>query len=127
MRALLNLTTLLLSCTAAFFRSRGEQAIAELALRQQLATYAQKQSKPRLTWLDRALWVALSRFWLRWKDVLVIAKPDTVVRWHREGFRLYWRAISKPGPGRPPISEELQGLIRRLASENGWRARKIQA
>jgi len=90
MRALLNLTTLLLSCTAAFFRSRGEQAIAELALRQQLATYAQKRSKPRLTRLDRALWVALSRFWPRWKDVLVIVKPDTVVRWHREGFRLYW-------------------------------------
>jgi len=50
-----------------------------------------------------------------------------VVRWHRKGFRLYWRAISKRGPGRPPISEEVQALICRLASENGWRTRKIQA
>jgi transposase InsO family protein len=50
-----------------------------------------------------------------------------VIRWHRKGFRLYWRAISKRGPGRPPISEGLQALIRQLAGENGWGARKIQA
>ena len=50
-----------------------------------------------------------------------------MIRWHHKGFRLYWQWISKPGPGRPPISEEVQALIRRLASENGWRVRKIQA
>jgi transposase InsO family protein len=127
MRALLTFATLPLRCVLAIFRSRREQAVVELALRQQLAIYAQKRSRPRLTPLDRAFWVALSRFWPGWKDTLVIVKPDTVIRWHREGFRLYWRAISKRGPGRPPISEEVQALIRRLASENGWRARKIQA
>ncbi len=127
MRALLNFAMPLLSCVLAFFRSRKEQAIVELALRQQLATYAETRSKLRLTPLDRAFWVALSRFWPRWKDALVIVKPDTVIRWHRKGFHLYWRAISKPGPGRPPISEAVQALIRRLASENGGRARKIQA
>jgi transposase InsO family protein len=127
MRALPNFATLLLRCVLAFFRSRREQAIVELALRQQLATYAQKRSKPRLTRLDRAFWVALSRFWSRWKEVLVIVNPDTVVRWHRKGFRLYWRGISKRGPGRPPVSQEVKGLIRQLAGENGWRARKIQA
>jgi hypothetical protein len=74
-----------LRCTLAFFRSRREQAIVELALRQQLATYAQKRSRPTLTPLDRAFWVALSRFWPRWKNTLVIVKPDTVVRWHRKG------------------------------------------
>jgi putative transposase len=57
----------------------------------------------------------------------VIVKPDTVVRWHRKGFRLHWRSISKRGPGRPPTSKEVQTLIRRLASENDWRARKVQA
>ena len=127
MPALLNLTTLLLRCTLAFLRSRNEQVIVELALRQQLATYAQQRSKPRLTQLDRAFWVALSRLWPHWKEALVIVKPDTVARWHRKGFRLYWRTISKRGPGRPPISEELQALIHQLADENGWRARKIQA
>jgi hypothetical protein len=65
MPAVLNLTTLLLCCTAAFFRSRKEQAIVELALRQQLTTYARKQSTPTLTPMDRAFWVALSRFWPR--------------------------------------------------------------
>ncbi len=78
MRALPNFATLLLRCVLAFFRSRREQAIVELALRQQLATYAQKRSKPRLTPLDRAFWIALSRFWPRWKEALVIVKPDTV-------------------------------------------------
>ncbi len=124
MRALL-LISVLLRCCAAFFRSRNQQAVVELALRQQLATYAQTGSKPRLTPLDRAFWVVLFRFWSHWRDTLVIVKPDTVIRWHRKGFRLYWRAISKRGPGRPPIPEELKVLIRRLADENGWRARKI--
>jgi len=124
MRALL-LISVLLRCCAAFFRSRNQQAVVELALRQQLATYAQTGSKPRLTPLDRTFWVVLFRFWSHWRDTLVIVKPDTVIRWHRKGFRLYWRAISKRGPGRPPIPEELKVLIRRLADENGWRARKI--
>jgi putative transposase len=127
MPALLNLTMLLLRCALAFFRSRNEQAIVELALRQQLATYAQTRPKPRLTPLDRTFWVALFRLWPRWKEVLVIVKPDTVVRWHRKGFRLYWRWISKPGPGRPPITEEARELILRFALENGWGARKVHA
>jgi hypothetical protein len=126
MRALTFIVSLLHSILA-LFRSRKGQAIVELALRQQLATYAKKQSKPRLTPLDRAFWVALSQFWPGWRDALVIVEPDTVIRWHRKGFRLYWRAISKRGPGRPPIAEEVQALIQRLASENGWGARKIQA
>jgi transposase InsO family protein len=109
------------------FRSRREQAIVELALRQQLATYAQTRPRPRLTPLDRAFWVALSRFWPRWKEVLVIVEPDTVVRWHHKGFRLYWRWISKRGPGRPRVSTEVQTLIRRFALENRWGARKIHA
>jgi putative transposase len=127
MRALLLLISALLRCSLALFRSHNEQVIVELALRQQLATYARKQTKPKLTPLDRAFWVALSRLWSPWRDTLVIVKPDTVVRWHRKGFRLYWRTISKRGPGRPPISDEVRGLICRLAAENGWRARKIQA
>ena len=127
MLSLLNFVTLLLRCIPAFFRSRNEQAIIELALRQQLATYAHRGPKPLITPVDRAFWVFLSRSWSDWKQALVIVQPNTVVRWHRKGFRLYWRFISKRGPGRPPISSELQALIRRFANENGWRARKIQA
>ena len=127
MRALFNLTWALFRCSLAFFRNHNEQVLVELALRQQLATYAQKQSKPKIIPLDRAFWVALFRFWPRWKDALVIVKPDTVVRWHRKGFRLYWRWLSKRGPGRPQISKEVQALIRRFALENGWGARKVHA
>ena len=127
MRTLLSFVTLLVFSGLAFLRGRREQGIVEVALRQQLATYARQRSKPRLTPLDRAFWVALSRLWPRWKEALVIVQPDTVVHWHRKGFRLYWRTLSKCGPGRPPISEEIQALIRRLANENGWRARKIHS
>ncbi len=126
-RVLLTYALLVLRVLPALFRSQSEQAIVELVLRQQLATYADKRARPRLSPLDRAFWVALSRIWPQWTAALVIVQPETVVRWHRRGFRLYWRSMSNRGPGRPPISAELQGLIRRLASENGWRARKIQA
>jgi transposase InsO family protein len=124
---LLKLATTLLRCIPAFFRSRSKQALVELALRQQLATYTQKEPEPRITPADRAFWVFLSRSWSGWKEILVIVQPETVVRWHRKGFRLYWRSISKRGPGRPPIPAAVQALIRRFSNENGWRARKIRA
>ena len=125
MQALLHFLALILRCAPALLRSRNDQAIVELALRQQLATYSQKKSKPTITPLDRVFWIALFRFWPRWKRVLVIVKPDTVIRWHRKGFKLYWRWISMRGPGRPPLDAEVQELIRRFAMENGWGARKI--
>ena len=127
MQALLHFLVLIIRCAPAFFRSHNEQAIVELALCQQLATYNQKKTKPRITPLDRVFWVALVQFWPRWKRVLVIVKPGTVVRWHRKGFRLDWRWTSKRGPGRPPLTAENQELIRLFALENKWGARKIHA
>jgi len=111
----------------ALFRSRENQAIVELALRQQLAVYVHRHPRPRLSPLDRAFWVFLFRFWSHWRSALVLVRPETVIRWHRKAFRGYWRWISKPGPGRPPIPEETRTLIFQMATENGWRARKIQA
>jgi putative transposase len=126
MRALAVLTVALVRSFLALLRSRQDQALVELALRQQLEVYARRHHRPRLSPLDRAFWIALVRWWPRWKQALIIVKPDTVVRWHREGFRRYWRSISTPGPGRPRISEDTRDLIVRLATENGWRARRIQ-
>ena len=126
MQALVSFAMLLPLCIPAFFRTRREQAVVELALRQQLAAYTHARPRPRLTSLDRAFWVALHRLWPRWKEVLVIVKPETVIRWHRKGFRLYWRTLSRRGPGRPRVPQELRELIRRFAFENGWGARKIQ-
>jgi transposase InsO family protein len=122
----LKFTTIFLRCIPAFYRSRSKQVVVELALRQQLATFAEKGRRPRITPVDRGFWVLLSRSWSGWKEILVIVQPETVVQWHRKGFRLYWRSISKRGPGRPPISSEMQALIRRFANENGWRARKVR-
>ncbi|MCH6563457.1 MAG: helix-turn-helix domain-containing protein, partial [Myxococcales bacterium] len=127
MQTLLILLISVLRSVLALFRSREEQAIVELTLRQQLAIYVHKHPRPRLSPLDRAFWVALSQFWPRWKNHIVVVRPETVVRWHRDGFRRYWRSISTPGPGRPPIPEETKALIVRMATENCWRARKIQA
>jgi putative transposase len=127
MWAAASLALLILRSVLALFRSRQDQTIVELALRQQLAVYAHRHRRPRLSPLDRAFWVALSRVWPRWKSALIIVQPETVIRWHRQGFRRYWRSISMPGPGRPPISEDIQQLILRMATENHWRARKVQA
>jgi hypothetical protein len=126
MLALLRFAMLLVHCVLAFFRSRKEQTIIERALRQKLATYAQGRPRPMLTALDRAFSVALHELWPRWREVLVIVKPATVIRWHRKGFHLYWRARSRRGPGQPTVPQKVRGLIRRLAFENGWGARKIQ-
>jgi putative transposase len=109
------------------FQSRKDLALENLALRQQLAIYEQKRPHPRMSSPDKLFWVLMSRSWSRWKETLVIVKPDTVVRWHREGFRLYWRWKSRRGKkiGRPPIKAEIRDLIRKIATENSWGAPRI--
>jgi hypothetical protein len=80
---------------------------------------------PRLHPLDRLFWTGLRRAWSRWAEVLVIAKPQTVVGWHRAGFRLFWRWRSRSRGGRPKTTAEIRALIRRLAQENpSWGAPK---
>ena len=126
-RVLFTYASILVASLPAFLRTRREQAVVEVALRQQLAIYTEKQPRPRLTAADRGFWIALLRFWPRWRSALAIVRPETVIRWHRKEFRLYWRSVSRPGPGRPRISPEMRDLIRRMATENSWRARKIQS
>jgi hypothetical protein len=76
--------------------------------------------------VDRFFWAILRRVWPRWIDVLIIVKPNTVVRWHRTGFRLFWRWRSRRQGGRPKATVETRALIRRLAKENpSWGAPKI--
>ena len=76
-------------------RTRADLTIENLALRQQLANLRRTSGRPRLRDSDRAFLLVLSRLWSRWADVLVVVKPDTVVRWHRAGFRLFWRWKSR--------------------------------
>ena len=124
--AVLPLIFALLAAVRVFFRSRGEIALEVLALRQQVAVLKRKRRRPALIRWDRFFWTGLRHLWPRWSSVLVIVKPETVVGWHRAGFRLYWRWRSRPHGGRPKVSEEVRSLIRRLAIENsGWGAPKI--
>lgn len=99
-----------------FFRSRSDTALEILAHRQQVAVLKRKRPRPKLNSWDRLFWTALRQCWCRWTDVLVLVKPETVVGWHRAGFRLYWRWRS-PAAGRttedwgaPKIHGELQKL-----------------
>jgi len=71
-------------------RSQRELALENLALRQQLAVLRRGTRRPLLTRVDRMFWVGLRRLWPRWRDSLLLVKPETVIRWHRRGFRLYW-------------------------------------
>src|SRR5215467_8633431 len=86
----------ILSALRVVFRSRCDTALEVLALRQQVAVLKRKRPRPPLNSLDRLFWTLLHRCWFRWADVLVLAKPETVVGWHRAGFRLYWRWRSRP-------------------------------
>jgi transposase InsO family protein len=109
------------------FKKTSDLALENLALRQQLAILKRSSKRPRLHIRDRLFWVLLSRLWSGWQDVLIVIKLDTVVRWHRKGFKLFWRYKSRRrGPGRPPISPDVRDLILRMAEANPlWGAPRI--
>jgi transposase InsO family protein len=104
-------------------------AYENLAFRQQLAVLKQTSKRPKLRPRDRVFWAWLSRLWTDWRSVLVIVQPDTVVGWHRQGFRLYWRWKSRTRkPGRPRVEQEIRDLIRRMSRENPtWGAPRIES
>ena len=112
----------------ALLRSQTDLAVEIIALRHQLLVLQRSAGRPDLKQPDRIFWVWLSRLWKNWRANLVIVQPDTVVRWHRQGFKLYWRWKSRQRrPGRPRISLEIRELIRRMSRENpGWGAPRIQ-
>ena len=107
--------------------ARAALHLENLALRQQLAALDRKGARPSLRMADRLFWVVLSRLWSGWREILVIVKPETVIGWHRKGFRRFWTRKSRRGkPGRPPVSSEFRGLIRRMSRENPlWGAPRI--
>ncbi len=100
-------------------RTQTEIAAETLALRQQLALLQHSSKRPKLRKRDRIFWVWLSRLWPNGRSVLLIVQPETVVRWHQQGFKLYWRWKSRSRkPGRPKIDAEIRKLIRRMSLEN---------
>jgi putative transposase len=111
----------------AFIVARHKLALEAIALRQQLAVYKRKQSRPKLRRVDRLFWIALRSVWSGWTESLLIVKPETVAAWHRAGFRLFWRwRSSYRNPERPKISGETRQLIRRMKADNpSWGAPRI--
>ena len=124
---LISLTTLL-ATLCSLFHPRVALELENLALRHQIGVLQRSARKrPRLTPVDRLLWVWLSRIWGDWRSALAIVRPETVVAWHRAGFRLFWTwKVRRGQPGRPTIAREVRDLIRKRCRENpGWGAPRI--
>ncbi|TFH60909.1 MAG: transposase [Gemmatimonadales bacterium] len=116
----------------AFLRSlatpRTRIMLENIALRQQLCVLSRQRKRPRLRRVDRVFWVWLARIWSGWRASLFIVKPEAVVRWHRQGWKLYWRWKCRPKSGRPPVDREIRDLVRCLARENPlWGAPPIHS
>jgi putative transposase len=92
------------------FRRRRSLLLENLALRQQLVTLKRRHPRPIIGLLDKLFWVIARSVWSAWKDSLNLVTPETVVRWHRTGFRLYWRLISRGRKrvGRRPTPKEVR-------------------
>ena len=125
---MIDMFVLLAGAILQLLRSRRSLLLENLALRRQLAALKRKHPRPRLAIFDKIFWVLARRFWSDWKQALIVVSPETVVHWHRLGFALYWRAISRARRvvGRKRISKEVRELIFRMVAENPtWGAPRI--
>jgi len=126
MVSMLSLLFWILKTARSSFKSRSQLALENLALRQQRVMLRQSVKRPRVSHVDRMFWMLFSKYVDGWR-MLHGLHPDTVVRWHREGFRRYWRWKSRRRhPGRPLIDPALRKLIRQMQSANiSWGAPRI--
>src|ERR1700730_13065568 len=108
-------------------KSRASLEAENLVLRQQVIVLSrQSRSRVRLRNIDRLIFVWLYRFFPAILNTITVVKPETVIRWHRRGFRAYWRWKSRRRGGRPKIDREIRDLIRRMSKENSlWGAPRI--
>ena len=110
------------------FRSRAALQVEILALRHQLLVVQRgnRGRRLRLSFPDRLLWVWLSHLWSSWRSALMIVRPETVIAWHRRGFRLYWSWKSRHPQGRSSVSREVIDLIHKMSLANPrWGAPRI--
>src|SRR3984957_3781804 len=121
---LLQLTADTLRWCSLAFRSKRAIEAENLFLRRQLALHVERGGKRRrVDQFSRIALALLSRFF-NWRDALVVVRPETMIRWHRAGWKLFWRLKSRSG--RPPIPRLIQALIRRMANENpAWGEQRI--
>ena len=112
---------------SAAFKSRATLQLENLALRHQLGVLRRSVKRPKLTSVDRLLWTWRCDVWSDWRSALIIVKPETVIAWHRKGFRLFWTwKVRHWQPGRPAVSKDVRQLIRKMSRENPlWGAPRI--
>ena len=114
-----SLLSLLFSLVSSTLKERCDLALENLALRQQLAVLKRKHKRPVIENKDRLFWAWLSWIWTGWQESLVIVQPETVVEWHRRGFRLFWtKLLQRNVGGRPSVNRELKELIRWMTQAN---------
>ena len=124
---MIGLLRFVLGILASPFKSKLRLEAENAVLRHQLIVLRRKmRGRPRLTNNDRWFFIQLYRWFPAILKVLTIIQPETLVRWHRAGFRCYWRWKSRPVGGRPQIERELRALIRQMSIENSlWGAPRI--
>ena len=125
---MLTLIRLCLGTVARLFCARRRLLLENLALRQQLVVFKRRHPRPKLSAFDKFFWLTAKRIWSEWKNSLIAVTPETVVRWHRAGFRSYWKLISRARKpvGRTRISKQVRDLIFRMVAENStWGAPRI--
>ncbi len=103
-----------------WFQSRLQLQAEIVALRHQVIVLPRSQKgRVHLSATDRWFWVWLSKLWSGWRSALLVVRPETVISWHRKGFRLYWGWRSRRGtPGRPTVTWEVRELIRKMSTAN---------
>jgi len=116
-----------LRLAVALLSSRHHLLLENAALRHQLLVLSRKTKRPRINPVDRVFWVWRSLVWSRWRQTIRLVQPDTVIHWHRQGFRLFWRWKSRARKaGRPRVAPETIDLIRQMCRANPlWGAPRI--
>src|SRR5215472_13119062 len=120
-------SSLLLGTLTDLARSKSELVAENALLRQQLIILQRLVKRPAYTKSDRMLLVLLARMVRTWKQVLFIVRPETLLRWHRQGFKLFWKYKSRAASLKPRISQETVALIQEMARDNRlWGAKRIR-
>ena len=118
---------LLLRTFISALRSHRALALENLALRHQLEVLKRNTKRPHIKNRDRLFWTIFARIWSDWRKQLLFVRPETVIRWHKAGFRRYWRWKSRPKwPGRRAVPNDIRDLIRTMSQDNPlWGAPRI--
>jgi len=114
------------SIISSIFKSRASLQLENMMLRKQIDILMRRQKRPLVHNRDRLFFVLLSELYTEWRKAFFIFQPDTLIRWHKHGFKLFWRMKTKNKGGRNKMDSKLKALIVQMANENPlWGAPRI--